>query len=148
MKKLLILLIPAVIIVTGCHEFGGGVRGGGGHSHPASNLPPAHAPAHGRRAMYRYYYYPQARFYFDIHRNLYFFLDSRGYWSVSATLPGYLHQYRHSHHVEIEMDIDTPYKRHKEHRQHYPPGQLKKKHNKKKNDKKKKNGNKHKQPYQ
>ena len=78
MKKLLLVILPTFVVVTGCHEFGGGVRGGSPQYHPGT-LPPAHAPAHGRRAQqYRYYYYPEAQFYFDIGRNLYFYLDSRG----------------------------------------------------------------------
>jgi hypothetical protein len=134
MKKVFISLMPLVFSITGCHEFGGGVRGPAPY-HQGGPLPPAHAPAHGRRAQYRYYYYPEARFYFDIGRNLYFYLDSRGTWAISATLPPYLRQYRHSHHVEIEMDIDKPYHRYKYHRKMYPPGQVKKKY--KKNKKKK-----------
>ena len=133
MKKLFLVFLPTFVIVTGCHEFGGGVRGGSPQYHPGK-LPPAHAPAHGRRAQqYRYYYYPEARFYFDIGRNLYFYLDSRGIWSVSARFPTHLNHYRNSHHVEIEMDIDTPYHQHHDHRRKYPPGQAKKKnkHNKK-----------------
>lgn len=125
------------MIISGCHEFGGGVRGGPAPYHHSENLPPAHAPAHGRRAQYRYYYYPEARFYFDLGRNLYFYLDSRGSWSVSARLPHYLLEYRYGPRVEIEMDIDTPYHRHHEHRKKYPPGQLKKKY--KNNKKYKKN---------
>lgn len=137
MKKIFIFLIPAVFVMSGCHEFGGGVRGPGPYQHDAT-LPPAHAPAYGRRAQYRYYYYPDARFYFDIGRNLYFYLDSRGSWSVSAKLPPYLLQYRQGPHVEIEMDIDTPYHRYQEHRQKYPPGQVKKKYKNNKKQKKKK----------
>ena len=133
MKKIIILLIPAIFIITGCHEFGGGVRGGSASHYPAGNLPPAHAPAHGRRSIYRYHYYPEARFYLDITRNIYFYLDSRGDWAVSARLPYHLHRYRSGHHVEIEMDIDRPYHRYHDHRRKYPPGQVKKKnkHNKK-----------------
>ena len=138
MKKFLTLLVPAIVALTGCHEFGGGVRGGSSHHYPAGNLPPAHAPAHGRRSMYRYHYYPEARFYFDTGRNLYFYLDSRGGWSVSARLPYHLDRYRSGHHVEIEMDIDTPYHRHNDHRRKYPPGQMKKKYKNKNKHKKKK----------
>ena len=137
MKKIFILLIPSVFMMSACHEFGGGVRGPAPYHHDAT-LPPAHAPAHGRRAQYRYYYYPEARFYFDIGRNLYFYLDSRGNWSVSAKLPPYLLQYRHGPHVELEMDIDTPYHRYHEHRKKYPPGQVKKKYKNNKKHKKKK----------
>ena len=139
MKKFLTLLVPAIVALTGCHEFGGGVRGGSSHHYPAGNLPPAHAPAHGRRAQqYRYYYYPEARYYFDIGRSLYFYLDSRGGWSVSARFPSHLHRYRDSHYVEIEMDIDRPYHRHNDHRKKYPPGHMKKKYKHNKKHKKKK----------
>lgn len=132
MKKFLMLLISTLFIVTGCHEFGGGVRGTSPH-HYGGTLPPAHAPAYGRRAQhYRYHYYPEARLYFDIGRNLYFYLDSRGGWSVSARLPHHLSDYRHHSYVEIEMESDKPYTKHKHHRKMYPPGHMKKKNKHKK----------------
>jgi hypothetical protein len=137
MKKIIFMLATSLLVLTGCHQFGGGVRVG--HDHHAGKLPPAHAPAHGRRAQYRYHYYPDARFYFDVGRNVYFYLDSRGHWSVSASLPHHLRGYLHGHHVEIEMDIDKPYIKHKHHKSKYPPGQMKKKYK----NKKKHKGNKH-----
>ena len=138
MRKAFYLLVLASLSLTGCHQFGGGVRASNSpHHHPAT-LPPAHAPAHGRRAQYRYYYYPEARFYFDIGRNLYFYLDSSGRWSVSARFPSHLHHYRNSRYVEIEIANDKPYHHYHEHRKKYPPGQVKKKykHNKKYKNKK------------
>lgn len=137
MKKISFMSVILVFLLSGCHQFGGGVRVSN-EQHQVQTLPPAHAPAYGRRAQYRYYYYPDARFYFDIGRNLYFYLDSRGNWSVSARFPAHLQQYRHSHYVEIEMDSDKPYQRYNDHRRKYPPGQLKKKHKKDKKSKNKK----------
>lgn len=135
MKKIIMLVTALVFTVTGCHEFGGGVRGVSSHHH-AENLPPAHAPAYGRRAqVYRYYYYPEAQFYFDIGRNLYFYLDSRGNWSVSAGFPTHLHRYRNSYRVEIDMDNDKPYYRYNDHRRKYPPGHMNKKYKHSKKDK-------------
>lgn len=134
MKRIIFLAVPLLLLLTGCHQFGGGVRVSSDH-HQVSKLPPDHAPAHGRRAQYRYHYYPEAHFYFDMGRNLYFYLDSNGRWSVSVSFPAHLYSYRYSHHVEIIMDIDKPYHRHDDHRKKYPPGQFKKKHNKNKKKK-------------
>lgn len=119
MKRLLFSATVSLLLLTGCHQFGGGVRIDNRH-HEAQNMPPAHAPAHGRRSQYhRYYYYPNAEFYFDIGRNVYFYLDSRGQWVFSAALPVHLHSYRHSHRVEIEMESDKPYSEHHHHKKKY-----------------------------
>ncbi len=87
--------------------------------------PPPHAPAHGYRAKYAYRYYPHSYVYFDIHRNVYFYL--RGdHWGMSVELPHDI-QLQVADYVTIEMDIDKPYLQFEEHKQKYPPGQLKKK---------------------
>jgi len=125
-----------VLILSGCAATSGGVSvdWGGDRQRQVQNenMPPAHAPAYGRRAQqrYRYDYYPDAEVYFDTGRGVYFYL-SDGHWQVSATLPQRL-RIRLGEHVSIEMDSDKPYSKHAAHRDKYPPGQLKKK-NKNKN---------------
>ena len=134
MRRNIFISFIFLLVLAGCHQFGGGVKVSSNQQR--ENLPPAHAPAYGRRSQFRYHYYPEAHFYFDVGRNLYFFLDSRGNWSVSARFPEYLRPYRQSRYVEIEMDSDTPYRKYSEHKKKYPPGQLKKnkKHKNKKHD--------------
>jgi len=89
------------------------------------NGPPAHAPAHGYRAKYRYRYYPTVQVYFDVSRSVYFYLDD-GRWIVSASLPRSI-RVRLGDYAEIGMETDRPYTKFKEHKKKYPPGQLKKK---------------------
>lgn len=123
MKQVILLSVLNILLFTGC-QVGGGVRVDNGYHH-LQNIPPSHAPAHGLR--HRYHYYPNAEFYFDVGRNMYFYLDSRGGWAFSAKLPSHLHGYLRSDYVEIEMEEDRPYLRHKAHKNKY------KKHNYKKN---------------
>ncbi len=92
--------------------------------------PPPHAPAHGYRAKYRYYYYPSAQVYFDVTRKAYFYMEG-GRWRMSVSLPEYL-RVRLGSHVTIDMDTDKPYTHFAEHKKKYPPSQLKKKDKKKK----------------
>ena len=87
--------------------------------------PPAHAPAHGYRAKYTYYYYPGPQVYFDIGRSVYFYMDG-GNWTMSVSLPTNL-RVQLGDHVTIDMDTDKPYTQFAEHKKKYPPGQLKKK---------------------
>ena len=118
MKRVVLLSVLSLFAITGCHNFGGGVIIGGSYSH-GHNAPPAHAPAHGRRSHHRYHYYPNAEFYFDIGRNMYFYLDSNARWSYSVTLPFHLRHHLHNNYVEIEMEDDRPYRRHKHHKNKY-----------------------------
>jgi len=129
MKRIVFLAVFSLLFLTGCHGLGGGVVVRGEYSQGYNTLP-AHAPAYGRR-NHRYYYYPNAEFYFDIDRNLYFYLDSRAQWAFSVTLPLRLRPYLRNNYIEIEMDDDRPYRRHKYYRNKY------KKHNSgyKRNDK-------------
>lgn len=141
MKQVVLLSVLSLFILTGCHNYGGGVIIGGGYSN-GHNAPPAHAPAHGRRSHHRYHYYPNAEFYFDIGRNMYFYLDSRAQWSFAVTLPLHLRHHLQSNYVEIEMDDDRPYNKHKHHKNKYKKNKTKynRKHKAKhngKNDKKK-----------
>jgi hypothetical protein len=130
------LVICAVtIFMHGCKTMGGTVHSGPneqtGYRHPpaAKNGPPAHAPAHGYRAKHRYRYYPSCSVYFDMGREVYFYLEGDN-WRVSVELPGYL-RVRLGGSVVVEMDTDKPYLKHKYHKQKYPPGQQKKKKSKK-----------------
>jgi hypothetical protein len=87
--------------------------------------PPAHAPAHGYRAKYKYYYYPSCSIYFDIDRKVYFYLSGEN-WEMRAELPSSL-KVKLGDHLTLELETDKPYINHKEHQKKYPPGQQKKK---------------------
>ena len=91
---------------------------------PHMGGPPPHAPAHGYRAKHMYYYYPNAHVYFDIGRNVYFYMEGNA-WRMSVALPNEL-SIRLGNHVRLEMDTDKPYLYFGEHKQKYPPGQAKK----------------------
>lgn len=103
--------------------------------------PPDFAPAHGRRAKFRYRYYPDVSVYFDAGRGLYFYLYS-GSWKFSTRLPGDLSG-RLGSAVFIEMDSDKPYIEHDSHKAKYPPGQAKKGHDDDRGKGKGKGGKKH-----
>ena len=121
--------------MAGCHNFGGGVRVSGNYSH-GYNAPPAHAPAHGRR-HHSYHYYPNAEFYFDIGRNVYFYLDSHAQWTFSVNLPIHLRSHLHNNYVEIEMEDDRPYRKHKYYKNKYKKHKTKYKRNHKAKNKSK-----------
>jgi hypothetical protein len=119
---------------SGCGTTGGVVINGGngsGNGHPpiVKKGPPAHAPAHGYRAKYRYRYYPSCSVYYDCGRKIYFYL-SGDRWEVGASLPSHF-RIRLGDSVNMEMHTDKPYIHHAEHVKKYPPGQLKKTHKKK-----------------
>jgi len=86
--------------------------------------PPSHAPAHGYRAKHTYHYYPNAQVYFDVFKEVYFYMQGQS-WQVSASLPDGLNV-RLGEYVAINMDSDKPYTQFKDHKKKYPPGQLKK----------------------
>lgn len=132
MKKIVLLSLLSLLFFTGCRVVGGGVRVNVGHVHP-----PVHAPAHGRRSHHMYHYYPDAEFYFDAGRNLYFYLDPHAQWTFSVNLPIRLRRHLHSGYVEIEMDSERPYIRHKHHRIKYKRNKHKHKHKRKFREKKK-----------
>lgn len=117
MKQAVVVCTLSLLFLPGCPHIGGTVRVGGGSY--IDHTPPAHAPAHGHRRNHRYHYYPNAEIYFDIGRNMYFYLDSGNRWSFSADLPLRLRSHLHSGYVEIEMDDDRPYSRHKSHKKKY-----------------------------
>lgn len=118
MKKIIFLGALSLVFLSGCEAVDGYALGG---SYPATYTPapPAHAPAYGYRRQHRYYYYPEAEFYFDIDRNMYFFLNSAGRWEFSVNLPLHLRPHLRHRYVEIEMDVDRPYLRHKIYRRKY-----------------------------
>ena len=135
--KLSIFIVCMFLIIpmSACNATGGGIHIDWGSvsisSNPNGNKkagkggPPAHAPAHGYRAKYAYHYYPDSRIYFDVNRNVYFYLEGDN-WRMSVSLPEHM-QIQLTNHVTIEMDSDKPYTQFKEHYSKYPPGQLKKK---------------------
>jgi len=86
--------------------------------------PPPWAPAHGRRAKYQYYYYPDVSVYFDTGRKIYFYYQNNQ-WQVSASLPSGIH-ITVGEYVTLGMDTDKPYQFHSDVVKSYPPGQLKK----------------------
>ena len=74
-------------LFSGCEVNRGGVVIGSPAPPPSKKPgPPPWAPAHGRRAKYRYYYYPSHYVYYDTARGVYFYLAGDG-WRVSAHLP-------------------------------------------------------------
>jgi hypothetical protein len=81
--------------------------------------PPPWAPAHGRRAKYKYRYWPDRQVYFDAGRGLYFWIDA-GYWKVGVHLPADLNLAGAS--LSLEMDVAKPYKWQREVAKRYPPG--------------------------
>ena len=81
-------------------------------------MPPAHAPAHGRRDRAKdYYYYPDSYVYFSPVRNVYFYLSSNQ-WKMSATLPRSI-RITLGEHVTLESYLDQPYKEHQKHKKIY-----------------------------
>jgi hypothetical protein len=129
LRKILICSF-AFLVLNACVITGGGVHVGGPPPEPAGG-PPPHAPAHGYRAKYQYYYYPSAYVYFDVTRNMYFYLEGT-VWRTAAVLPEvYRVKTRGVEYVTIDMDDDRPYKHFEEHKKKFPPGQLKKKSKKK-----------------
>lgn len=115
MKKIVLMSVLSLSLLTGCTHYGGGIIIDDGYS---PYMPPAHAPAYGRR-HHLYHYYPTAEFYFDVDRNMYFYLDTAGQWSFSVNLPLHLRSHLRSGYVEVEMEQDRPYLRHKYHKNKY-----------------------------
>jgi hypothetical protein len=81
------------------------------------NGPPAHAPAQGYRAKFKYRYYPCCRVYFDVERGLYFYLKGET-WEVGISLPSQLKNDLGKY-VNLELDTDRPYLFNKEHNKKY-----------------------------
>ena len=138
LKRTMFLLAIVLFLFSfsACRTTGGAVgfgwgqgTGHGDHHEVKKGGPPPHAPAHGYRAKYKYWYYPSCSVYYDAYRKLYFYLEGPN-WQISASLPHAI-QLGLGGHVSIEMDTDKPYTYYKEHKRKYPPGQFKKKGKKK-----------------
>ena len=81
------------------------------------NAPPAHAPAHGYRAKFKYRYYPRCKIYHDAARGVYFYLKGES-WEVGITLPSHLEKDLGGF-VRLELDTDKPYLFNEEHIEKY-----------------------------
>lgn len=119
-----LIIFAIAILFAGCTTISGTVGTEPNAPVGGKNGPPAHAPAYGYRAKYQYRYYPSCSVYFDIGRRVYFYLEGEN-WRISAQLPNSL-RVGLSDYVVFEMDTDRPYLDNENHRQKYPPGQLKK----------------------
>ncbi len=86
--------------------------------------PPPHAPAYGWRRKHVYRYYPSVHVYFDIERELYFYMDG-GSWQTGASLPADIH-IDLGQAVVLSLDTAEPYVQFGKHKSKYPPGKLKK----------------------
>lgn len=115
MKSASIIFTFSLIFLTGCPHH---VRVSGGHGYIQSS-PPSYAPAYGHRRNHRYHYYPNAEIYFDVGRNMYFYLNSRNQWSFSVNLPIHLRSHLHGGYVEFDMENERPYLRHRDHQKKY-----------------------------
>ncbi len=118
--NLVVLLLIVLLFPTGCVTT---YKPGTGAGY--SEAPPDHAKAYGYRAKHRYNYHPEVAVYFDLDRQLYFYLES-GKWATSVSLPSDL-KLRLGESVTLEIGSERPYKFYDEHRKKYPPGQSKKK---------------------
>jgi hypothetical protein len=84
--------------------------------------PPPHAPAHGYRAKYQYYYYPRCKVYYDTARGIYFYLKGEN-WEVGLSLPSHLKNGL-GEYVSLELETDRPYLFYEEHNKKYSSKQL------------------------
>lgn len=82
--------------------------------------PPPWAPAHGYRAQTQHIYFPSLNIYFDVHRNLYYFLSGNR-WIASPRLPmGIpLPVLRVAPKVELNVVTPTPFRFNDQHRVAY-----------------------------
>lgn len=81
------------------------------------NGPPAHAPAHGYRAKYKYHYYPRCKVYYDTAREIYFYLKGEN-WEVGISLPSHLKNDL-GEYVNLVLDTDRPYEFNEKHNKKY-----------------------------
>ena len=125
-----------VVSIVACRTTSGGVNIGWKQDSEISQAhdckkkgkggPPAHAKAYGCQAKHTYHYYPNAKVYFDISKEVYFYMKGQSLsWQVSDYLPGGSYV-QLGDYVAIQMDSDKPYTRLKDHMEKYPPGKLKK----------------------
>lgn len=87
-----------------------------------SGGPPSHAPAYGRRARHRYYYYPDISVYYDINRRVYFYY-SNGVWESAVMLPLVLRS-RLGSPVTVYAPYGRPYAYYHEHRRRWVPRRI------------------------
>ena len=101
----------SVILTFSIPIFSQPERGGG---------PPPWAPAHGYRAKTQHVYFPSLNIYFDVHRNLYYFLSGNS-WVISHNLPPAipLPLLRRTPMVELSVVTPTPYYYNEQHRVKY-----------------------------
>ena len=129
-KFFIFLFINFFLYLLACGTTSGGIRIDQSkrteHKHPTTvkKGPPSHAPAHGYRAKFRYWYYPSCSVYFDIDRKLYFSLKDND-WQTTVSVPGHLHLKSDSY-VVLEIDTDKPFKYYKEHQKKYAARKTKK----------------------
>ena len=123
-----------IISIGACRTTGGGVHVGWEPDPEIRHAPcvkkaekggpPPHAKAHGYRAKHTYHYYPNAKVYFDISKEVFFYMKGQS-WQVAASLPGGSHVQLGGY-VAIQMDSDKPYTRFKNHKKKYPHDKCKK----------------------
>ena len=77
------------------------------------------SPATASKQTYAYRYYPSCSVYYDIHRELYFYLEDDN-WKTFASLPSHLKR-KLDNSVRIEMDNDKPYIDNDNHVKKYSP---------------------------
>ncbi len=118
MKHLIaVLVLISISVLSGCKTMSG-IMVSGQSSHPGNSE--HKPPAHGQRAkteLHEYYYYPNSYVYFDLSRNVYFYL-SGSRWLVSASLPK--HYKLDQHRVSLKMTSDKPYSHYTSHKKKYP----------------------------
>jgi len=117
-----------IVSIVACRTTAGGVNVGWEQDSEISQAhdckkkgkggPPPHAKAHGCRAKHTYHYYPNVKVYFDISKEVYFYMKGQS-WQVSASLPGGSHV-QLGNYVAIQMDSDKPYTRFNDHKKKYP----------------------------
>ncbi|MBE9516809.1 MAG: hypothetical protein IME93_07500, partial [Proteobacteria bacterium] len=83
--------------------------------HDYYDEPQTRAPVYD---SYSYWYYPAVDVYFDIHREVYFYLDA-GRWITVRVLPPRFRGYMGAR-VDLRMRHDRPYTRHRNHKRSYP----------------------------
>lgn len=101
----------SVLLVFSVPIFSQPDRGGG---------PPPWAPANGYRAKTQHVYFPSLNVYFDVHRNMYYFL-SGDRWVISHRLPPAipLSVFRKAQKIELHIVTPTPYRYNDQHRVKY-----------------------------
>jgi hypothetical protein len=124
-KLAIVICFWGLLMLNACAVTGGGVHVGG-PPEPKGG-PPPHAPAHGYHAKHAYHYYPNAFVYFDVNRQVYFYLEG-SVWKTALVLPDvYRVKIVDIEYVSVDLDDDKPYNYFEEHKKKYPPGHAKKK---------------------